>query len=380
MSGLQGWVAVIFSCKEFLGIGGLLLEVIDIANDIADIMSDTQLVIDCTNAVIDESILLIEAVSSISPEDKFGPVGYDTPGTPVSELQHWIPSSQSLDYRVDFWNKEDAPAATVDVIITDTLDSNLDWSTFKFTEIGFLDWKVPLEPGQYFNVDIPNVIIDLSRYYPGQPTVTMTVNVEGTFDPSSGAIRWEFHALDPITRQPPENPYAGFLPPITDSGWEIGWVNFSASPKPGLASGTIISNQSFVKFDVDVFKPAPALGPFVNTLDAAPPTSAVQSPSGTQSCAAFLVSWSGADDTNGSGLRGFDVYMDDLGDTSPAYLWQVNTTTHFATFTGVPGHSYGFYTRARDNVGNLEATPQPFGYDVEVTAGMYCGYLPLILR
>jgi hypothetical protein len=322
----------------------------------------------------------VSPITSVSPEDKYGPSGYDAPGTLTGELRHWVHADQSLDYRIDFWNKSDAPAATVDVIITDTLDPNLDWSTFKFTEIGFLDWKVPLEPGQYFNVDIPNVTIDLSPYYPGQPTVTMTVNVEGTFDPTSGTIRWEFHALDPVTRQPPENPYAGFLPPITDSGWEIGWVNFSALPKPGLASGTVISNQSFVKFDVDVFKPAPKQGPFINTLDAAPPTSAVQSPTGTQRCASFPVSWSGGDDMNGSGLRSFDVYVDNLGDTSPAYLWQANTTTHSAMFTGVPGQRYGFYTRARDNVGNVEAIPEPFRYDVEATAGMYCVYLPLVLK
>jgi len=134
----------------------------------------------------------------------------------------------------------------------------------------------------------------------------------------------------------------------------------------------VIGNQSFVKFDLDVFKPAPAQGPFINTLDAAPPTSAVQSPSGTQTCASFPVSWSGADDINGSGLRGFDVYVDDLGDASPAYLWQTNTTASSATYRGVPGHRYGFYTRARDNVGNLESAPQPFGYDVEVTAGANC--------
>jgi len=322
----------------------------------------------------------VDSITSISPEDKVGPTGYDALGTPASAIKHWIPVSQSIDYRIDFWNKEDAPAATVDVIITDTLASNLDWSTFKFTEIGFLDWKVQLEPGQYFNVDVPNVSIDLSRYYTGQPTVTMMVNVEGTFDPISGTIRWEFHALDPVTRQPPENPYVGFLPPITDSGWEIGWVNFSVSPKPGLASGTTISNQAFVKFDVDVFKPAPAQGPFVNTLDALPPVSAVQSPTGTQSCNSFPVAWSGQDDQNGSGLQSFDVYVDDLGDASPAYLWQAGTTATFAVFQGSPGHRYGFYTRARDNVGNVEAITEPFRYDVEATADMYCVWLPLVLK
>jgi len=125
---------------------------------------------------------------------------------------------------------------------------------------------------------------------------------------------------------------------------------------------------------LDVFKPAPAQGPFINTLDAVPPTSATQSPNGIQQCSSFLVSWSGADDANGSGLRSFDVYVDNLEDADPAYLWQANTITQSALFTGVPGQSYGFYTRARDNVGNLESTPQPFGYDVEVTDGPICVY------
>jgi uncharacterized protein YlaN (UPF0358 family) len=325
-------------------------------------------------------LLSSTVVGSISPEDKYGPSGYDAPDTPVGQLKHWIPSSQSLDYRIDFWNKEDAPAATVDVIITDTLDPNLDWSTFKFTEVGFLDWRVPLEPSQYFNVDVSNVVITLSNYYTGQPAVNLVVNVEGSFDPGTGAIRWEFHALDPITREPPENPYAGFLPPITDRGWEIGWVNFSASPKPDLASGTAISNQSFVKFDLGPFKPAPPGGPFVNTLDAASPTSTVQAPAGIQRCNNFLVSWTGQDDVSGSGLQDFDVYADDLDDESPTYLWKAGTAATSAIFTGFPGHQYGFYSRAHDNVGHIEPVQQPFGYDVEITAGAYCVHLPILLR
>ncbi len=380
MSGIQNWTGVILNCAEFLGIGGVLLDAINTAKEIADLLSDIQLIGDCTDAILNEFLLPIEALTSVSPEDKYGPVGYDTPGTPASGLKHWIPVSQSLDYRVDFWNKENAPAATVDVVITDRLSSNLDWSTFKFTEIGFLDWKVQLEPSQYFNVDVNNVAITLSRYYTGQPVVNLMVNAEGSFDPISGTIKWQFHALDPVTRQPPENPYAGFLPPITHSGWEIGWVKFTASPRPGLSSGTTISNQAFVKFDVDVFKPAPAQGPFINTLDALPPVSAAQSPTGTQRCNSFPATWSGQDDQNGSGLRSFDVYADDLGDTAPAYLWQAGTTATFATFMGAPGHRYGFYIRARDNAGNIEADPGPSGYDLEVTAGMYCTWLPLVLK
>jgi len=321
-----------------------------------------------------------DSITSVSPEDKYGPSGWDAPGTLAEELQRWIPADRALDYRIDFWNKEDAPAATVDVVISDTLDADLDWSAFWFTEIGFLDWQVELEPTQYFNVNVEDVQIDLSEYYVGAPVVDLVVNVEGAFDADTGQIEWQFHALDPITRQSPEEPLAGFLPPITDSGWEIGWVAFSVSPKPGLASGTAITNQAFVQFDINPFNPAPPGGPFVNTVDAVPPSSVVQSPTGNQRCSSFQVTWAGTDDQNGSGLRSFDVYVDDLNDAQPVYLWQAGTVKASATFSGYPGHTYRFYTRARDNAGNIEAAPDAPSYDTEVTAGMYCVWLPLVLK
>ncbi len=192
----------------------------------------------------------IYVVTSLSPEDKSGPMGYDPPSINPGTHRRLIGGDNPIPYRIDFWNREDAPAPTQDVIITDQLDTDLDWSTLSFTEFGFLKWKVRLEGGPYFNVDV-----DL------RPDMNLIVNVEGSFDRDSGAIRWEFHALDPATRQPPEDPMAGFLPPITDSGYEIGWVNYTVNPKSGLATGTRIENQAFVKFDVDVFKPAPADGP-----------------------------------------------------------------------------------------------------------------------
>jgi hypothetical protein len=336
----------------------------------------------CRKALFDkpDATKTLRSITSVSPEDKYGPAGWDAPGTSANALQRWIPSDRQLDYRIDFWNKENAPAATVDVIITDTLDADLDWATFEFTEIGFLDWRVQLEPTQYFNVDVENVRIDLSPYYTGGPVVTMTVNVEGTFDPTSGEIRWEFHALEPGTFDPPEEPLAGFLPPITDSGWEIGWVGFSVSPEAGLASGTVISNQSFVKFDLNPFNPAPPGGPFINTLDAAPPASAVQSPTGSQRCSGFWVGWTGQDDVGGSGLESFDVLVDDLDDADPAYVWQAGATTTSAFFAGLPGHRYGLYTRARDHAANLESAPEPVSYDVELTAGQYCSWLPMVIK
>ena len=201
----------------------------------------------------------VSAVTSISPEDKYGSVGHDRLVSADASPRRWITGDSALHYRIDFWNKEcdqqGCPAPTQDVIITDMLDADLDWSTLSFREFGFLRWSIPLEGGQYFNVDV-----DL------RPDMNILVNAEGTFDPATGQIEWRFHSLEPISREPPEDPLAGFLPPITDSGYEIGWVEFTVSPKPNLPDGTRIANQAFVKFDVDVFKPAPKDGPWINTI------------------------------------------------------------------------------------------------------------------
>jgi len=67
--------------------------------------------------------------------------------------------------------------------------------------------------------------------------------------------------------EPPDDPLAGFLPPITESGNEVGWVCFQVDPRADLPIGTRIENQALVNFDgVGPYNPAPKEGPFVNTI------------------------------------------------------------------------------------------------------------------
>jgi hypothetical protein len=68
-----------------------------------------------------------------------------------------------------------------------------------------------------------------------------------------------------------------------------------------------------------------------------------------------VVTWTGSDDPGGSGIAFYDIYVSDNGG---AYqLFVSHTTLTSATFTGVQGHTYGFYSVATDNVGNVEPTP-----------------------
>ena len=71
--------------------------------------------------------------------------------------------------------------------------------------------------------------------------------------------------------------------------------------------------------------------------------------------ASFLVSWTGSDAEDGSGLAAFHVFVSDNG--GPFVPWLLGTQLTEAEFLGQEGHRYAFYSVAFDNAGNKEAVP-----------------------
>jgi len=287
--------------------------------------------------------------TSYTPEDKFGPAGYDTPGTGQGNESRYIRPGETCTYRIEFWNKEDATVPTQDAVIEDILDTNVfDTSTFEFTEIGFLKWEVPLPGGQAINRRV-----DL------RPDMNIAVDVTGTFDPETGKARWWFHCVDPLTGDYPEDPMAGFLPPFNpETGYEIGWVEFVVKVRSDLGTAVTVANQAFVEFDFagDITNhPAPKEGPWVNTIDASPPTSAIEPLPATVDKAEFVITWQGDDDGGGAGIVSYDVYVSQDG--SPYVAWITGTTGTTAVIRGKPGVRYRFFSVARDGVGNVESAP-----------------------
>jgi len=290
----------------------------------------------------------IEPVHATTPEDKYGPTGFDSPGTVPEECKRFVTPDREFYYRADFWNREDATAPACDVLVKDQLDPNLDVSSFRFEEMGFRKWTVKLEPCQYFNINI-----DM------RPDANMVVNVEGTFDEQTREITWTFRSLDPATWQTPEDLMAGFLPPITESGEEVGWTGFSAKAKGGLGTGAKIRNQAFVEFDWagDLLNhPAPKEGPWLNTIDAGVPESHVLALPAAVSDK-FTVQWMGQDDVGGSGINSYDIYVS--MDDGPYEVWLDDTSQTSASFAADcnNSHTYAFYSVARDNVGHVENPP-----------------------
>jgi hypothetical protein len=92
----------------------------------------------------------------------------------------------------------------------------------------------------------------------------------------------------------------------------------------------------------------------VYPTDTQPPTSSVATLPPTTANDSFNVSWSGSD-AGISGLKNYDIYVS--VDGGPFSLWQDATTATSAVYTVLEGSQFRFYSRARDNAGNVEAAP-----------------------
>jgi hypothetical protein len=233
-----------------------------------------------------------------------------------------------------------APARTV--LVTQKLDPNLDWSTVQLGAFSF--------GGQIYSV--PAGLTSYNTRINATSTIGVYVDVTANIDEQTGVLTWTFTSIDPKTLdQPIGNPLEGFLPPDVNPPEGEGWVSYSVRLKAGDTTGTTINAQATVVFDQN----APIKTPqATNTIDAGPPTSSVAALPHF-SPGSFTVSWAGQDDPRGSGVANYDVYVSD--DDSPFTLWQSDTTKTSATYTGQSGHTYGFYSVATDNVGNVQTTP-----------------------
>ena len=289
---------------------------------------------------IKKKLFPVKFVMSCDPEDKYGPIGYDSPSTMPENRQRFITGTDSLAYRIEFWNAENATANVNDVQAYDLLDSDLNLSTFGFTEVGFTNWSVPLEGAQSFDV-----------YIDTRPSMNYFVHITGILNPDTGNLTLEYHTLDATTLEPPEDPVAGFLPPLSSN--EYGWFAFSVVPIGGLSTGTMIENRAYVNFDYTQYFPAPPGGPWVNTIDAGAPSSSVSVAlaNGTE----MVCTFSGSDDSGGAGIKDYTIFMSDNGGPYQSALNHVKTSP--ASLNGVPGHTYRFYSVARDNIGNTESAP-----------------------
>jgi hypothetical protein len=230
----------------------------------------------------------------IDPNCKAGSAGFGNTG--------YVPPYEQFHYIVYFENVDTATAPAEDIVIIDTLDNDLDWTTFAF---------------------------DTSSHIP----------TNQTFDPNTGVVTWTFEDIN--------------LPPNVNPPEGEGWVSFTINPKQDLTTGTEIKNRAWIVFD---FNEPMATPEVLNTIDAGPPSSNIIALPETTRTAEFTVQWSGNDDYLGSGIRNYDVYVKiDDGDFIP---WLTGVTETTAIFVCRNEGTHYFYSIATDNVGWRENPPE----------------------
>ncbi|MCB1126796.1 MAG: RHS repeat-associated core domain-containing protein, partial [Verrucomicrobiae bacterium] len=155
-------------------------------------------------------------------------------------------AGEELRYIVYFENDPKiATAPAQEVRITDALSADLDWASFRLTEIAWGDVSLTPPPGtaefsQRVTVPDHRPDSDLSWW----------VDVAASVD-AQGVAQWSFQTLDPATGDLPEDALAGFLPVNDDSGRGEGHVAFSIRVRPDAAPGTGLSNYATIQFDVE---------------------------------------------------------------------------------------------------------------------------------
>ncbi|NNE34010.1 MAG: T9SS type A sorting domain-containing protein [Rhodothermales bacterium] len=273
-----------------------------------------------------------DVVTSMDPNDKLGLGG--------AGESRYLSSIIPMTYRIRFENVDSASAPAQEVLVIDDLDLDVfDIESLTLGEIGFGDTKVA----------VPSGLNTVSRTVDLRPDLDILLRITAGVEPTSGRLVWRFSSIDPDTGELPADPFEGFLPPNQQPPEGEGYVTFTIHPKPDLATGTSISNEARIYFDLNDPIDTP---PWVNVVDRSNPQSGIVSLSAQRPDTTIIVSWQGSDE--GAGVASYSVFASENG--GEFRPWILRTTETSAVFSPDPDTrtQYAFYSIATDAAGNVE--------------------------
>jgi hypothetical protein len=287
----------------------------------------------------------VTPVESRDPNDKVGSHG--------SSIHQYVTAEEPFRYAIYFENVAAATAPAQDVVITDQLDvAKFDLNTFQLGAVSFGAGVVVAPPP-----GLSEWITDIDL----RPAKDLIVRLIAGLDKTTGVVTWRFISLDATTKQPTEDPQAGFLPPNKNAPEGDGAVVFSIEAKPGQPTGTELRNLARIVFDTN---PPINTPEWLNTIDNSPPASHVL-PLALQNGSRIQVSWTG--DDAGAGVAAYTIYVSKNG--GPFEAWLSGTTLTSALFDANPGAIYEFYSVAHDGAGNRETAPTAGDASITVPIG-----------
>jgi Ca2+-binding RTX toxin-like protein len=277
---------------------------------------------------------------SADPNDILGPDGYGA--------EKWTNVNNPLDYIIRFENVATSTAPAKVITVTQQLDADLDWRSFRLGSFNWGDISIQAPENSAFFSER----IDLVSKY------GVFVDVSASIDVRTGIASWELRSIDPSTGDTPIDPLKGFLPPNdpNNKGVGEGNVSYYIKAKSNVTTGTRIDAEARIIFDTNEAIDTPKI---FNTLDVEKPISTINVLPTQSINPEFQISWTGGDETTGSGIAGYNFYAAVVGEEYE--LLAEGLTETEITFLGEAGKSYNFYTLAIDNAGNIQdiATSTP---------------------
>jgi len=336
MSGTGIWAKEAFQCEGTPDLNTSIThaqQVLDLLD--GAIENGTLPAAGCGDAMLPQwrQVLPIHVVFAIDPNDKLAPQGT-------------VSSLQSIPYSIRFENQASSSVAARQVTLVDPLPTALDLNTLSLDAIDLFGTVhlLPAPGSKQYTHDV-----DLGHD-------NLMVRVSANLDFPSRQLTWLFTTLDKTTLQPPGNPLLGFLPPNQTPPQGEGSVLFTIKPSASAPNGSTIQNGAVINFDGSS-QNTPVVA---NLIDTNAPASNVLSLNTPISTSSFPVSWQATGSP--SDLRDFTIYVSEDG--APYSAWKVNTISNGDTYVPRPGgHSYYFYSVARDLSGNIE--PPPVGPDAQ---------------
>jgi hypothetical protein len=220
----------------------------------------------------------------------------------------------SMTYTIFCENLPTASAYARRVTISDPLDPNLDIRTFRLGQIVFNNRTVTVPANRsYFQ----------TRVNMTDQGTNIVVDISAGVDLNQHRVFWTFQAIDLNTGEAPLSVNQGVLPPDSTNQIGQGYVIYTIKPVAGTPSNTMITNKATIVFDENEPIDTRTVQNFVDSI---PPISSVTALPPVTLTPTFKVGWSGIDETNGSGLRDFDIYFSDNG--GGYVLWQSGTTNN----------------------------------------------------
>ena len=281
---------------------------------------------------IEDNKVIITYIQANDPNLIIGPAGEPT--------KAWVSVKDRLPYTILYENDSTASAPAKYVKITTPIEPKQDPATFELGSFGFNN--------ETFT--IPNNTAAYYQRLDSRDSSGLFVDITAGYDQMNNLAFWEFQSIDPVTLLPPADPFSGFLflQDSTQANYGNGFVNFSIKPRTNSITLDTISAKASIIFDaLDTI----ATNIHKNTIDAFAPTSNLTALPATSNNPVAL-SWTGADDVNGCGIRFYTLYVSTDG-TNFSIL-KTGITRTDTTLTVAQGSSYYFFVLATDSVGNME--------------------------